>query len=53
MEKESPAYIEFELHLNCGGAVSNFEKLNELLKKICEAHEGKRELHIKVIGQVF
>ena len=37
MEKESPAYIEFELHLNCGGAVSNFEKLNAVTSGVADA----------------
>lgn len=35
-----------EVEINAWGW--QIECINEMIEKICEAHEGKRELHIKV-----
>ena len=41
--------IEFELEVN--GWTT--EEVSEVTKKICEEHEGKRDLHIKIFGTVL
>lgn len=52
-EKEPPAYIEFELHLNCGGTVSNFEKLNELLKKFVKHTKENANFTLRLSDKFF
>ena len=44
MENQTKTTIEIEF----GSSSLSYDELREVIKKICEDHEGKRDLHIKV-----
>lgn len=43
-ENKPNTTVEFEIR-----AVTPYDSVRELIKKICEDHEGKRDLRIKIV----
>ena len=41
--EDNRTIIEVDIETNL-----NYDEIRELVKKICEDHEGKRDLHIKI-----